>query len=481
MKKSKLLSLALIGFSAVTLASCGIKTNPIDPEKYSYELTLKPNASFLKTEKKSLKKLANGDVREVIDFEFVVPEKEVINVTNYNDLLIGANPLLLTPIAIEMDNDTVVRTLSAQETKSEFNPITEFSKSGYGDANIDSSIYNTEQLRTCYSISQSSSGTLQSKYYNVSIVIEDNEAPVLNQTGVAELPFTLDIDSIKSSLKESVLSSLTDNNSDTTLTVTLKDDPILTGLTNLNKEQVIHFDATDSDGNKIENQEFKYKLVDNLNYFETIDQETVNTVSYKNAQADYIAQNYELYKGIYSYKILNEDELLFSNANADNIDEIKAVINKEQTIKYGIYEDNQLIGEFNYKFKMIDDVAPYMVWADDGSEITCYSLNALTAEHDNNLNVRYGINVEFLDPMSLYEELIKYVIPKDEIYDNPKLIMNVSLSESKAIRVIFKSYDNNLFSNSVKFGSLIDWNSEKYDECLKNYVPGDYDEHGLIK
>ena len=66
MKKSKLLSLALIGFSAVTLASCGIKTNPIDPEKYSYELTLKPNASFLKSEKRSVKKLANGDVREMI-------------------------------------------------------------------------------------------------------------------------------------------------------------------------------------------------------------------------------------------------------------------------------------------------------------------------------------------------------------------------------------------------------------------------------
>ena len=362
MKKSKLLSLALIGFSAVALASCGIKTNPIDPEKYSYELTLEPNASFLKTEKKSLKKLANGDVREVIDFEFVVPEKEVINVTNYNDLLIGANPLLLTPIAIEMDNDTVVRTLSAEETKSEFNPITEFSKSGYGDANIDSSIYNTEQLRTCYSISQSSSGTLQSKYYNVSIVIEDNEAPVLNQAGVAELPFTLDIDSIK------------DNNSDTTLTVTLKDDPILTGLTNLNKEQVIHFDATDSDGNKIENQEFKYKLVDTLNYFENIDETTVTSISYKSAQADYIAQNYELYKGVYSYKILNEDELVFSNANADNIEEIKAVINKEQTIKYGIYEDNQLIGEFNYKFKMIDDVAPEL-YLKDSDELAYDTIN----------------------------------------------------------------------------------------------------------
>lgn len=480
MKKSKLLALSLIGLSAISLASCGPKTGPVDPTKYTYELTIEPNKSFLKSEKRSVKKMANGDVREVIDYEFVVPEKEVINVTNYNDLLIGANPLLLTPIAVEMNDETVVRKLTAEETKSEFNPITEFSKSGYGDKNIDSSLYNAEQLRTCYSISQSESGTLQSKYYNVSIVIEDNEAPVLNQTGVAELPFTLDIDSIKSSLKESILSSLTDNNSNTTLTVTLKDDPILTGLTNLNKEQVIHFDATDSDGNKIENQEFKYKLVDNLNYFETIDQETVNTVSYKNAQVDYISQNYELYKGIYSYKILNEDELVFSNANANNIDEIKTVINKEQTIKYGIYEDSQLIGEFNYKFKMIDDVAPYMVWADDGSEITCYSLNALTAEHDNNLNVRYGINVEFLDPMSLYEELIKYVIPKDEIYENPKLIMNVSLSKNKAIRVNFKSYDNNLFSNTVTFGSGIQTYASEYSECIENYILGNYDENGLI-
>ena len=374
MKKTSLLSLSLIGLSAITLASCGTKTKPIDPEKYTYELTLEPNDSFLRTEKRSAKKMANGDVREVVDYEFVVPEKEVANVTNYNDLLIGANPLLLTPIAVEMNDETVVRTLTAEETKSEFNPITEFSKSGYGDANIDSSLYNTEQIRTCYSISQSESGTLQSKYYNVSIVIEDNEAPVLNQTGVVELPFTLDIDSIKLSLKESILSSLTDNNSDTTLTVTLKDDPILTGLTNLNKEQVIHFDASDIDGNELLNQEFKYKLVDNLNYFETIDQETVNTVSYKNAQADYIAQNYELYKDIYSYKILNEDELVFSNANADNIEEIKAVINKEQTIKYGIYEDNQLIGEFNYKFKMIDDVAPEL-YLKDSDELAYDTIN----------------------------------------------------------------------------------------------------------
>ena len=356
MKKSKLLALSLIGLSAISLASCGPKTGPVDPTKYTYELTIEPNKSFLKSEKRSVKKLANGDVREIIDYEFIVPEKEVAEVTNYNDLLIGANPLLLTPIAIEMNEETVVRTLTAEETKSEFNPITEFSKSGYGDANIDSSLYNTEQLRTCYSISQSESGTLQSKYYNVSIVIEDNEAPVLNQAGVAELPFTLDIDSIKSSLNESILSSLTDNNSNTTLTVTLKDDPILTGLTNLNREQVIHFDATDSDGNKIENQEFKYKLVDILNYFENIDESTVTNISYKSANIDYITSSFSRYSDIYRYELLNEEELVTNEGSIT--EELKEVINKEQTAKYEVYEKDALVGEFEYKFKVIDDVMP---------------------------------------------------------------------------------------------------------------------------
>lgn len=370
MKKSKLLALSLIGLSAISLASCGPKTGPVDPTKYTYELTIEPNKSFLKSEKRSVKKLANGDVREIIDYEFIVPEKEVAEVTNYNDLLIGANPLLLTPIAIEMNEDTVVRTLTAEETKSEFNPITEFSKSGYGDANIDSSLYNTEQLRTCYSISQSESGTLQSKYYNVSIVIEDNEAPVLNPTGVAELPFTLDIDSIKSSLKESILSSLTDNNSDTTLTVTLKDDPILTGLTNLNKEQVIHFDATDSDGNKIENQEFKYKLVDTLNYFENIDQTTVTDISYKSANIDYITNSFSRYSDIYRYELLNEEELVTNEGTIT--EELKEVISKEQIAKYAVYEKDAIVGEFEYKFKIIDDVMPELYLK--GSDETAWEM-----------------------------------------------------------------------------------------------------------
>lgn len=478
MKKSKLLTLSLIGLSAISLASCGPKTGPVDPTKYTYELTIEPNKSFLKSEKRSVKKLANGDVREIIDYEFIVPEKEVAEVTNYNDLLIGANPLLLTPIAIEMNEDTVVRTLTAEETKSEFNPITEFSKSGYGDANIDSSLYNTEQLRTCYSISQSESGTLQSKYYNVSIVIEDNEAPVLNQAGVAELPFTLDIDSIKSSLKESILSSLTDNNSDTTLTVTLKDDPILTGLTNLNREQVIHFDATDSDGNKIENQEFKYKLVDTLSYFENIDQTTVTDISYKLANISYITSSFSRYSDIYRYELLNEEELATNEGTIT--EELKEVINKEQIAKYAVYEKDALVGEFEYKFKIIDDVAPYMVWKDDGSVVEVDALNALTAERDGNINVEF-MYYKFATPNDLYTELSKYIEPKDEISSDVKLLLEIYL-ELGGIAARFYSEDNGVVSNVVRFGAAITddpW-VENFDEALKNYVPGLYDENGLI-
>ena len=478
MKKSKFLSLALIGFSAVTLASCGTKTNPIDSEKYSYELTLKPNASFLKTEKKSLKKLANGDVREVIDFEFVVPEKEVINVTNYNDLLIGANPLLLTPIAIEMDNDTVVRTLSAEETKSEFNPITEFSKSGYGDANIDSSIYNTEQIRTCYSISQSSSGTLQSKYYNVSIVIEDNEAPVLNQTSVAELPFTLDVDSIKSSLKTSILSYLTDNNSDTTITVTLKDDSILTGLSYLNKEQVMHFDATDSDGNKIENQEFKYKLVDELNYFENIDQTTVTDISYKSASIDYITNSFSTCSDIYNYKLLNKDELVTNEGTIT--DELKAVINKEQTAKYAVYEKDALVGEFEYKFRVIDDVAPVMKWVDDNIEVEEDYLSTLTADHDEYLNDRFYAG-NFPYPMDLYKEILKYIYAVDEINDDCKLFLKISFTEDKVILPSFYFSDGKNETKKIMIGAAIDILNPLYEQFLRNYTVGLYDENGLVE
>ena len=478
MKKSKLLALSLIGLSAISLASCGPKTGPVDPTKYTYELTIEPNKSFLKSEKRSVKKLANGDVREIIDYEFIVPEKEIAEVTNYNDLLIGANPLLLTPIAIEMNDETVVRTLTAEETKSEFNPITEFSQSGYGNDDIDSSLYNTEQLRTCYSISQSESGTLQSKYYNVSIVIEDNEAPVLNQAGVAELPFTLDIDSIKSSLKESILSSLTDNNSDTTLTVTLKDDPILTGLTNLKREQVIHFDATDSDGNKIENQAFKYKLVDTLNYFENIDQTTVTDISYKSANIDYITSSFSRYSDIYRYELLNEEELVTNEGTIT--EELKEVINKEQTAKYAVYEKGALVGEFEYKFKIIDDVAPYMVWKDDGSVVEVDALNALTAERDGNINVEF-MYYKFATPNDLYTELSKYIEPKDEISSDVKLLLEIYL-ELGGIAARFYSEDNGVVSNVVRFGAAITddpW-VENFDEALKNYVPGLYDENGLI-
>ena len=503
MKKNKLiLSVLAIAF-AMSLASCSNENssndnnqnnnsgqnsddnnnnnnndnNDKEDENPFYRLVLEPNEEFLKSQKSKIQKV-NGRTSEVIDYVFSIPEDR-IKVSNYNDLLIGEDPFLLTPIAVEVDGEKEGKSLTKEETKSLFSPITEFSQSGYGNEGIVKNLYNVSQVNTCYTLSQTKDGAMQSKYYNVSVTIEDTEAPVFSQNYTALIPFTLNKDAIISSIEESIRMFVSDNNSATELTITLKDEPILTGLTNLNREQVIHFDATDSDGNKIENQEFKYKLVDNLNYFETIDQETVNTVSYKNAQADYVAQNYELYKGIYSYKILNEDELVFSNENADNIKEIKTVINKEQTIKYGIYEDNQLIGEFNYKFKMIDDVAPYMVWADDGSVITVNRLNKLTAEHDNDLNARFQ-KAEILTLQALYDEFQSVVYAKDEICQNSKIIMTIYHVPNGSIGANFKVFDGSLYSKVVIL-EYIPFTNPKYDVCAKNYVIGEYDENGLIK
>ena len=397
MKKNKLILSVLAMAFAMSLASCSNENSSNDnnqnnnnsgqnsddnnnnnnngnndkeeDENPFYRLVLEPNEEFLKSQKSKIQKV-NGRTSEVIDYVFSIPEDR-IKVSNYNDLLIGEDPFLLTPIAVEVDGENEGKSLTKEETKSLFSPITEFSQSGYGNKGIVKNLYNVSQVNTCYTLSQTKDGAMQSKYDNVSVTIEDTEAPVFSQNYTALIPFTLNKDAIISSIGESIRMFVSDNNSATELTITLKDDSVLTGLSQLNKEQSMHFDVSDSDGNELLNQEFKYKLVDNLNYFETIDQETVNTVSYKNAQADYIAQNYELYKGIYSYKILNEDELVFSNKNADNIEEIKPVINKEQTIKYGIYEDNQLIGEFNYKFKIIDDVMPELYLK--GSDETAYA------------------------------------------------------------------------------------------------------------
>ena len=506
MKKNKLILSVLAMAFAISLASCSNENssndnnqnnnnsgqnsddnnnnnnngnNDKEDENPFYRLVLEPNEEFLKSQKSKIQKV-NGRISEVIDYVFSIPEDR-IKVSNYNDLLIGEDPFLLTPIAVEVDGKNEGKSLTKEETKSLFSPITEFSQSGYGNKGIVKNLYNVSQVNTCYTLSQTKDGAMQSKYYNVSVTIEDTEAPVFSQNYTALIPFTLNKDAIISSIEESIRMFVSDNNSATELTITLKDDPVLTGLSQLNKEQSMHFDVSDSDGNELLNQEFKYKLVDNLNYFETIDQETVNTVSYKNAQADYIAQNYELYKGIYSYKILNEDELVFSNKNADNIEEIKTVINKEQTIKYGIYEDNQLIGEFNYKFKMIDDVAPYMVWADDGSIITDDYLSDLTAEHDNDLNRRYGELGEFLDPMSLYNELLKYVVPKDDINDNCKVILTIDSSNKRYILARFYATENSNKSFAIQFGAAINDNKSNFETYLANYITGEYDENGLIK
>lgn len=381
MKKNKLILSVLAMAFAMSLASCSNENssnnnnqnnnnsgqnsddnnnngnngnNDEEDENPFYRLVLEPNKEFLKSQKSKIQKV-NGRTSEVIDYVFSIPEDR-IKVSNYNDLLIGEDPFLLTPIAVEVDGENEGKSLTKEETKSLFSPITEFSQSGYGNEGIVKNLYNVSQVNTCYTLSQTKDGAMQSKYYNVSVTIEDTEAPVFSQNYTAIIPFTLNKDAIISSIEESIRMFVSDNNSATELTITLKDDPVLIGLSQLNKEQSMHFDVSDSDGNKIENQEFKYKLVDTLNYFENIDQTTVTSISYKSANIDYITNSFSTYSDIYSYKLLNKDELVTNEGTIT--DELKSVINKEQTAKYAVYEKGALVGEFEYKFKIIDDVMP---------------------------------------------------------------------------------------------------------------------------
>ncbi len=504
MKKNKLILSVLAMAFAMSLASCSSENSSNDnnqnnnnsgqnsddnnnnnnndnnnkeDENPFYRLVLEPNEEFLKSQKSKIQKV-NGRTSEVIDYVFSIPEDR-IKASNYNDLLIGEDPFLLTPIAVEVDGENEGKSLTKEETKSLFSPITEFSQSGYGNKGIVKNLYNVSQVNTCYTLSQTKDGAMQSKYYNVSVTIEDTEAPVFTQDFPCDIPFTLDTSTIKSSIEEAIRMFVSDNNSATELTITLKDDPILTGLTNLNREQVIHFDATDSDGNKIENQAFKYKLVDTLNYFENIDQTTVTDISYKSANIDYITSSFSRYSDIYRYELLNEEELVTNEGTIT--EELKEVINEEQTAKYAVYEKDALVGEFEYKFKIIDDVAPYMVWKDDGSVVEVDALSDLTAERDGDINVKF-MHYKFATPNDLYTELSKYIEPKDEISSDVKLLLEIYLDESGDIAARFYSEDNGVVSNVVRFGAVISddpW-VENFDEALKNYVPGLYDENGLI-
>ena len=122
-----------------------------------------------------------------------------------------------------------------------------------------------------------------------------------------------------------------------------------------------------------------------------------------------------------------------------------------------------------------------MVWKDDGSVVEVDALSDLTAERDGDINVKF-MYYKFATPNDLYTELSKYIEPKDEISSDVKLLLEIYLDESGDIAARFYSEDNGVVSNVVRFGAAISddpW-VENFDEALKNYVPGLYDENGLI-
>ena len=69
-----------------------------------------------------------------------------------------------------------------------------------------------------------------------------------------------------------------------------------------------------------------------------------------------------------SYELLNEEELVTNEGTIT--EELKEVINKEQTAKYAVYEKDALVGEFEYKFRVIDDVMPELYLK--GSNVLAY-------------------------------------------------------------------------------------------------------------
>ena len=292
----------------------------------------------------------------------------------------------------------------------------------------------------------------------------------------ASIPYSTSIDVIKKELTNSIISSLTDNNSLAQFTVTLYNDVIKNTYDDIGKSQTIHFDATDDAGNKLENAIFTYILVND--YLTNIDQTTVHEISYRNANLNTIKTAYGI-NTEYTYELLNEDELVTNEGTIT--EELKEAINVEQTAKYKIIENNVEIGTFEYKFKIIDDVAPVMKWVDDNSIIDVDYLNDLTKEHDNNLNYNF-FTTEFLTPVDLYNELKKYVYASDDI-SNCKLYLKVEISESKNILVYFYFLDESLnISKQIRFGAAItDDGIFNYDECIKNYIPGIYDENGLVE
>ena len=213
------LSLAMFGCNGM------VKTKTV--------LILQPNEQYLvqniEKEQQSKKLLLKEDAPDKVDYQFSISKTEIdqLDLINPNDLIIGRERVLLQPIAVnyEVENGVVtnneVSRMTLEQTETNFVPIIEMSGSGYGNENISLNTYDIAQLRTCYAISNTD-GVVQSKYYDISITVEDTIAPVA-LTDVLNLETSISYktpsDNDASLLNLMILRNYTDNDSNTTLSV----------------------------------------------------------------------------------------------------------------------------------------------------------------------------------------------------------------------------------------------------------------------
>lgn len=218
--KKNIFIIILMSLCFTGLSGCGESSTST-----KYRLELQPNEKYLVKEQQSSSKLIkslNTKMAEdttTVDYTFEIPEVDVSE-SNANDLLIGPTPELLQPVAFALNSsDTVIKTFSTEETIEKFNPITEFSQSGFGNKDIDATAFNTEQKRTCYSISKSGA-ELQSKYYNISITIMDTTPAVSDFEGpwdarnYCNYGVTYESKEIYEKLADLIYPHFTDNNKD---------------------------------------------------------------------------------------------------------------------------------------------------------------------------------------------------------------------------------------------------------------------------
>lgn len=273
MKNKKIFASLLI--LPLLLTGCGTD-NEIETKT---KLILTPNEKYVvknnEPENTQTNKLLSlrADAPDVVDYSFQITktETEELNLINPNDLIIGRDRILLQPVAVnymvvdDVVTDEEASRMTPEQTETNFTPIIEMSGSGYGNANISLDQYDTPQLRTCYAISNQD-GVLQSKYYDVSIIIEDSIGPsaptdILNVQPMISYKNQVEDDSFF--LNNDILINYTDNDSQTTLSVKYFSDD--TYLTEISGEEVIINLRNSSSlivDNKIQSLPVYYKVYD---------------------------------------------------------------------------------------------------------------------------------------------------------------------------------------------------------------------------